>query len=103
MAVYQVEHQAEEQLFFIQIEDGQRAFLKYRRLGNRAAQSAVDFWSTFVPESHRGSGLAAKLVEHGFAWARENGLYIETSCWYANKKLPAYQVRNDPSTDKLDS
>ena len=69
------------------MEDGQRAFLKYRRLGNRAAQSAVDFWSTFVPESHRGTGMAVALVEHGFSWARKNGLHIETSCWFAAKQL----------------
>ncbi len=84
---YSIEHQPEEELFFVNMEDGQRAFLKYRRLGNRAAQSAVDFWSTFVPESHRGTGMAVALVEHGFGWARENGLHIETSCWFAAKQL----------------
>ncbi len=84
---FEIEHQPEEGLFYVNIEGGQRAFLKYRRLGNRAAQSAVDFWSTFVPESHRGSGLASQLVEHGFAWAEKNGLHIETSCWYAGKVL----------------
>ncbi|GAA6139281.1 hypothetical protein NBRC116583_30280 [Arenicella sp. 4NH20-0111] len=87
MSTYEIEHQPEEQLFFVNIEDGQRAFLKYRRLGNRAAQSAVDFWSTFVPESHRGTGLASKLVEHGFAWAKAQGFHIDTSCWYAAKIL----------------
>ena len=87
MTTYKIEHQPEEQLFFVNIDDGQRAFLKYRRLGDRAAQSSVDFWSTFVPESHRGTGMASQLVDHGFKWADENGLHIETSCWYAAKKL----------------
>lgn len=92
MPTYKIEHQLEEQLFFVSIEDGQRAFLKYRRSGDRAAQSAVDFWSTFVPESHRGSGLALQLVEHGFEWADSQGLHIETSCWYAAKVLDKRQV-----------
>jgi len=82
---FEIQHQEEEDLFFINVEGGQRAFLKYRRLGNRAAQSAVDFWSTFVPESQRGTGMAKSLVEHGFAWAESKGLHIETSCWYAAK------------------
>ncbi len=87
MTTYSIEHQPEEQLFFINIDDGQRAFLKYRRLGDRAAQSSVDFWSTFVPESQRGTGMASQLVDHGFQWAEQNGLHIEASCWYAAKKL----------------
>lgn len=92
MSAFEVQHQPEEQLFYVNFEDGQRAFLKYRRLGNRAAQSAVDFWSTFVPESQRGTGLAAMLVDHGFDWAKEEGLHIETSCWYAAKRLQSKQV-----------
>ena len=88
---FEIYHQEEEQLFFINVEGEQRAFMKYRRLGNRAAQSAVDFWSTFVPESHRGTGMAAELVEYGFIWAESQNLHIETSCWYAAKKL---QERN---------
>lgn len=97
MTTYQIEHQPEEQLFFINIEDGQRAFLKYRRLGDRAAQSSVDFWSTFVPESQRGTGMASQLVDHGFKWAEENHLHIESSCWYAAKKL---ERRNRPSSNE---
>ena len=84
---YEIHHQEEEQLFFINLEGWQRAFMKYRRLGDRAALSAVDFWSTFVPESARGTGLAAALVEYGFNWAESENLHIKTSCWYAAKKL----------------
>jgi len=87
MSDYQIEHQAEQQLFYVLLEDGQRAFLKYRRSGEKSAMAHVDFWSTFVPDSHRGRGLAAELVEHGFRWAESEGLHIKTSCWYAAKKL----------------
>lgn len=87
MTDYQIEHQENEDLFYVALEDGQRAYLKYRHSGLESAVSQVDFWSTFVPDSHRGKGLAAQLVEHGFAWADEQGLYIISSCWYASRKL----------------
>lgn len=87
MSDYQIQHQDEEDLFFVALDDGQRAYIKYRRSDDKSAVPQVDFWTTFVPESHRGQGLAEKLVEAGFAWAREQGLDITASCWYAAKKL----------------
>lgn len=87
MSNYKIQHQPEQDLFYVQLEDGQRAFLKYRRSGDKSASSEVDFWSTFVPDSYRSKGLAAQLVEHGFKWAEDNGLHINTSCWYAAKKM----------------
>lgn len=87
MPDYQIEHQVEESLFFVHLEDGQRAFVKYRRSGLESAEPQVDFYSTFVPDSHRGKGLAGKLVDHVFAWADQEKLHINSSCWYAAKKL----------------
>jgi len=52
-----------------------------------SAYLEVDFYTTFVPDSLRGQGVAAQLVESGFAWADEQGLEIKSSCWYAAKKL----------------
>jgi len=91
MSEYQIQHQAEESLFFVHLEDGQRAFVKYRRSGPESAESQVDFYSTFVPDSHRGNGLAAQLVDHAFAWADGEQLHINSSCWYAAKKLERRQ------------
>lgn len=86
MTNYLIEHQADEQLFFVALDE-QRAFLRYRLSDNTSASAEVDFYSTFVPDSHRGEGLAAKLVNKGFAWADQQGLNIKASCWYADKKL----------------
>lgn len=76
-------HEPEQGLFYIELEDNQKAYIKYRLLGNLQ----VDFYSTLVPTTHRGKGLAAKLVERGFVWAEEEGLGLQASCWYAAKKL----------------
>lgn len=87
MPDYQVLHQPEESLFYVHLDDGQRAFVKYRRSGTESAKAMVDFYSTFVPDAYRGQALAGKLIDHAFAWADENELHINTSCWYAAKKL----------------
>jgi len=85
MSDYQILHQPEESLFYVHLDDGQRAFIKYRRSGNESAELMVDFFSTFVPEAYRGKALAFELVDHAFAWADENKLHINTSCWFAAK------------------
>lgn len=83
-----IEHQQE---FFVPLEEAQRAYVRYRFVESDSAQSAVDFYSTYVPSSHRGKGLAADLVEQGFVWAEQHNFLIITSCWYADKK---FQARN---------
>ena len=55
MLDYQIQHQPEESLFYIHLDDGQRAFLKYRRSGAESAKAMVDFYSTFVPDAYRGN------------------------------------------------
>ncbi len=80
---YPILHESEQQLFYMELEDDQKAYIKYRMLGNLQ----VDFYSTLVPTTHRGKGLAAQLVEKAFAWANAEGLGIQASCWYAAKKL----------------
>jgi len=92
MTQYEIQHQEEENLFYVALESGQRAYLKYRHSGLESAVPQVDFFSTFVPDSHRGKGLAYKLVEAGFAWADENKLHITSSCWYATKQLKKRQT-----------
>ena len=87
MSKLEIQHQPEESLFYVALDDGQRAYIKYRRSDSKSAVMQVDFWTTFVPESHRGSGLAGRLVNHAFDWAEAENLFITSSCWYAAKKL----------------
>lgn len=91
MSDYQIQHQPEESLFYVHLEDGQRAFVKYRRSGTESAKALVDFYTTFVPDAYRGKALASKLVDFAFDWADENDLHIQSSCWYATKKLERRQ------------
>lgn len=79
----QVEHNSAAHRFEIELGDDQYAYVRYRYLKN---QSAVDLFSTYVPDSHRGQGLAGLVVDAAFAWAESEKLEILTSCWYAEKR-----------------
>lgn len=76
-------HDQEQQVFYIDLNDNQKAYIKYQLMDD----AQIDFTSTFVPQTHRKQGIAAKLVESGFAWADQENLNIKASCWYAAKKL----------------
>lgn len=80
-------HLPEQSLF--QIGQGSDiATMKYRiNSSTENNQYVVDFYSTFVPESMRGKGVAEKLVRAGLTWAKEEGYTITASCWYVEKFL----------------
>lgn len=56
---------------------GEKAVLSYNRTGG-----ALDFYSTYVPENARHRGIAEKLVETGFRYAKEEGLKVIPTCSY---------------------
>jgi len=69
--------------FYIAFESGEEAELKYRLQSNKE----VDFFSTYVPNTQRGKGAGARLVEKGLAWAKDESLTIHASCWYVRDFL----------------
>jgi predicted GNAT family acetyltransferase len=91
MSNFQIHHQPEESLFYVHLDDGQRAFVKYQRSGTESAKAMVDFYSTFVPDGYRGQSLASELVNFALDWADENDLHINASCWYVAKKMERHQ------------
>jgi len=111
MTTNKVKHQPDNQSFVVDFGE-QIAYMRYRIFEKPLAAekpltndekplasskqplagSEVDFYTTFVPDSLRGQGIAAQLVESGFAWADEQGLKIKASCWYAAKKLERRQA-----------
>ena len=42
------------------------------------------FTHTGVPDTYRGQGLAARLVEAGLQWARAEGLKVVPACSYVH-------------------
>ncbi|WP_300424550.1 GNAT family N-acetyltransferase [uncultured Thalassolituus sp.] len=70
------EHQPENQRFILE-QDGYTCVLDYTLQGDR-----INFTHTYVPFRLRGKGLAEILVRDALAWADQQGLKKEASCWY---------------------
>ena len=83
MGLTDVVHDEAGKEFYIDLPDEQRAYIRYYLQEGQQ----VDFHTTFVPDTHRGKGLAEILVNQAFDWAEQLQLKIKTSCWYAEKKL----------------
>ena len=84
-----IAHQSDNHQFVINLGAAQ-ALLTYEILPSNTRlnnHNICNFTHTFVPNELRGKGLAEKLVRHGIAWAKSQGLQIEASCWYVQKFL----------------
>jgi predicted GNAT family acetyltransferase len=60
-----------------------------------AADRVMDFYSTYVPPSERGRGVAGRLVEAGLAWARTEGVRIIPTCWFVAQWVRAHPEHAD--------
>lgn len=79
-----VMHQPERHRFVAGVGPGE-AVLDYQLF----ADNRINFHHTYVPAALRGRGIAETLVRTGLAWAREQGLQVEASCWYVQRFLRA--------------
>lgn len=74
----EVEHDTDRERFVVALGDGSEAYLEYRT----REDGSLDYSGTFVPEAHRGRGIAEQLVVHALEHAREAGRRIVPSCPY---------------------
>jgi predicted GNAT family acetyltransferase len=84
-----VKHNSQDQEFTIQ-QDGFSGELAY----SKPQSSVIDFTHTFVAEELRGKGLAEELAKAGLAYARQEGLKVQTSCQFMASYVqqhPEYQ------------
>ena len=65
--------------FYLPLESGHEALLLYRR-----QRDTMDFYHTYVPEEHREKGLAEKVVEAGFRYAKEHQMKVIPTCPYVS-------------------
>lgn len=73
-------HDAEKNRFSIFIENDE-AYLAYRI----QSDGVLDFYSTYVPDSGRGKGVARILVDAGIEFAKSASMKIKPSCSYVEK------------------
>ena len=76
-------HSETEHMFSLNYEGHETAYLKYRYLNHKM----VDMFTTQVPSSLGGQGVAKILAEAAFSWAVENDLKMKLSCWYLSGYL----------------
>ena len=72
-----VQHDPTAQRFTVDLGSG-TAVLAYAT----ATPGVLDLYSTYVPGTDRGKGIAARLVEAAVSYARSENLRIVPTCWY---------------------
>ena len=80
-----VVHNKEEEMFSLSLPGHEVAFLKYRFLDRQ--QTTVEMFTTVVPPSLGGRGVAKILADEAFDWAVENDLKMKLTCWYLSGYL----------------
>lgn len=78
-----VEHQTSQRCFLIEKPLGTAVLKYYLDEDNQA----VNFYSTFVPDTLRNQGLAEKLVRAGLSWAKQQHYQISADCSYVKRFL----------------
>nr|XP_054752140.1 protein NATD1-like [Lytechinus pictus] len=89
-----VNHNCEEQEFYIELDPPDRAILDYDRLSD----GSVDMHHTGVPTSYRGRGIAAILAKAAFSHFTSEGTKMMLTCTYLQKY---YKEHPDASTPDL--
>ncbi len=73
-------HDEPQHKFYIRLEGGEEALLEYTREG-----TILDFAHTYVPPDANHKGLAEKLVEAGFQYAKAHHFKVIPSCPYVSQ------------------
>ena len=89
----EVKHDKQQKRFYIDIK-GDNAHLDYSLQDDK-----IDLYHTFTPPQLRGRGLAGKLVEFAFNYAKENNLKIIPSCPFIPYFLEKNPQYNELVTD----
>lgn len=74
-----VKHLSKEHKFVIELGSAQ-AYLIYRKID----EHTLDAYTTFVPNSARGKGIAKALTDELVKYAMQKGFRIKPSCSYVS-------------------
>lgn len=85
-----IRHDPDARRFVAEL-DGQVSYVGYVALGDET----LDFRQTYVPETLRGRGIAAALVEHALRHARDRGLKVVPSCPYVARFVERHPAFRD--------
>jgi len=85
-----VEHDSTGHRFFLEVAGG-TAELVYRPVDGQT----VAFLHTEVPQAAAGQGVAGKLAQAAFDWARAEGKRVVVKCQYVRRWLERHPEQQD--------
>jgi len=77
---------------FIAIVEGHEAYIEFQLEGN-----ILDLQHTFTPRELRGKGIAGKVAEFAFEYAKKNNLKIIPTCPF----IPSFLEKNEQYKELL--
>ena len=87
-----ITHDLKDKLFYVEIE-GKLCKLQYSKVDDKT----LDYYSTFVPESLSGRGIAGEITKFALDYAKNNNLKVIPSCSY----VKSYIVRHNEYSDLI--
>ncbi|MEM6552129.1 MAG: GNAT family N-acetyltransferase [Planctomycetota bacterium] len=93
-----ITHDPDHCRFLLPLDDSDDAYLLYEPIDPDNRPNHISFNSVFVPQSHRGQGLAGQLADFAFDHARSAGWTVYPVCPYLQS---AYLPRHPQHTDLL--
>lgn len=78
-----VKHIQENNEFIIEVEGHKPAYLRY----HKKDRVEIDLYTTVVPPSMEGNGVAKILAKAALKFVRETGLPVRPTCWYIDGYL----------------
>jgi len=83
LSINDVNHFKDMSEFRIEVSGHSPAYLRYSKSG----ESEVDLYTTVVPSSMEGKGVAKLLVRAAIDFARDSDLSVVPTCWYVDGYL----------------
>jgi len=83
LSINDVNHFKDMSEFRIEVSGHSPAYLRYTKNG----ESEVDLFTTVVPSSMEGKGVAKLLVRAAIDFARDSNLSVVPTCWYVDGYL----------------
>ncbi|VEG90284.1 GNAT family N-acetyltransferase [Legionella spiritensis] len=84
-----IKHDKKNQRFYV-AKDNRESELKYKKTDEKT----LDYFTTFVPEEHRGQGIAGQITDYALQYARKNNYKVTPTCPFVKSYIddhPEYQ------------